>query len=861
MASAPCVHHTTWCKPMHHDDAHARELGNAYMRMTQDSEYDTVDDLDTSMVSTLSDLYEAILGPALRQPGVCGILITGTRDMTSTQNGAMAWGADSVEFPEYEENWQVRSSPKGRMGTLVKPDEVRKVAVLVRSSASNGKAARISILKLWVVPPTNIFTCSNERHRGTYGAHGVNTIGIHLFEHHGRAIKEQGFSMGRNNYRAVMGSYVTATTLPPPGLEATTTGCTAQFFNREGRMVESVQSCPLHICTIAASLAGCELLPHMSVDPPDTRELDSKVLDEKRSVLNCGMSELLLRKEHARRAHERAASSVFEEDPEDDGFDSEDFVDFANLRLTPEQLQALESESSALVAASEVLCEQLNHGGFLDMMADSFFDGAMPDSMHRPSGMPLLIAFAVRIACYPDRIGLPPGTADDQFAVREAANLLESFQPAVLPQGVGGSPKSHGTRSQPQFAMDIVIQHSVEKMLTELERIRNATPTSASAALKEKLREQGTQVDAIEKKVQEALVMFHRAGTAVCVDLCGTIPRRADATSGVYTKFGLAKSCCDPVEHAKAAAAYKNNLGYLTPRVDPMRCTSVGARQMALARVLALVERWLCTGTYCGTLLTVEESPGPELMHLNVHSTAASTLSRCFSPPPPLASDDESHKPKTSSDTFEDLRPLFKEALESTETIVKAGGSKKKLRRAQLRSATTIKNASKPHVKKLAEEEAVQLSMTSRSLRRGMVNSQIVGEAIGSLSKKCQKTGVAFSDAVRGLERGSGQAIDDATCIFGTALSCGACLGTTQVVDFQTFLVGEGSYNECANCKQPVNVVQSMVFGGHEACCRKCKHPRCLLCIQHDIDVLGGELDEADVGPPHRVLENCLFCC
>ena len=822
------------------------------MRMAQDSEYDTIDDLDTSRVSTLSDLYDVILGPALRQSGVCGILITGTRDMTSTQNGAMAWGAGSVDFHGYGENWQVRSSPKGRMGTLVKPDEVRKVAVLVRSSASNGKAARISILKLWVVPPTNIFAVSNERHRGTYGAHGVNTIGIHLFEHHGRAqIKEQGFAMGRNNYRAVMGSYVTATTLPPPGLEATTTGCTAQFFNREGKMVDSVQSCPLHICTIAASLAGCELLPQMYADPPDTLELDSKILDEKRSVMNCGMSELLLRKEHARRAHERAASNVFDDaasDPED----------VASLRLTPEQLQALESKSSALVAASEMLCEQLNHGGFLDMMADSFFDGAMPDSMHRPSGMPLLIAFAVRIACYPDRVGLPPGTADDQFAAREAANLLESFQPAVLPQGIGDG---HGTRSQPQFAIDIVIQHSVEKMLTELERIRNATPASASAALKEKLREQGTQVDAIERKVQEALVMFHRAGTAVCVDLCGTIPRRADATSGVYTKFGLAESCCDPVEHAKSAAAYKNNLGYLTPRVDPMRCTSVGARQMALARVLALVEHWLCTGTYCGTLLTVEESPGPELVHLNVHSTAASTLSRCFSPSPPSASDEEPPKTKASSDAFENLCPLFKEALGRTETIVKAGGSKKKLRRAQLRSAASIKNASMSHVKKLAEDEAVQMSMTSRSLRRGMVNSQIVGEAIGSLSKKCQKTGAAFADAVRGLERGSGQAIDDATCIFGTALSCGACLGTTQVVDFQSFLVGEGSYNQCANCKKPVNVVQSMVFGGHEACCRKCKHPRCLSCIQHDIDVLGGELDEADVGPPHRVLENCLFCC
>ena len=100
----------------------------------------------------------------------------------------------------------------------------------------------------------------------------------------------------------------------------------------------------------------------------------------------------------------------------------------------------------------------------------------------------------------------------------------------------------------------------------------------------------------------------------------------------------------------------------------------------------------------------------------------------------------------------------------------------------------------------------------------------------------------------------------DACCIFGAALSCGACLGATQVIDFQTFLVGLGSENECCNCKIAVNVVESIAFGGHAAACSKCNHPRCLACIQFDIDVLGGELDGEEAGPPYRALENCLFC-
>ncbi len=830
--------------------------GYARMRMTQDTDYDTLDHLDVSKIGTLSDFYEAILGPALRQPGVCGVLITGTRDMTSSQNGTMAWGTQSVEFPDYEENWQVRSSPKGRMGEWIQPDEIRKVAILVRTSASNGKAARITTVKLWVVSPVDIFSTSNDRHIGTYGAHGVHMIGMHMFEHHGRRLVEKrGFSMGRNNYRTVLGSFVTAMTPPPPGMEASTTGRTAKFFSHDGKMIDSVQSCPIHICTIAASLAECEVQPYMQTDIPDTYVLDNKLLDEKRQCANFGMVELLLRKEHARRSEERAALNILQEEPTEEEYAEE----VKAFRLTSEQRKAVEKDASALIAASEALCEQLSHGGFLDMMADTFFDGAMPDAMHRPSGMPLFIAFAVRIACYPDRIGLPPGTPDDQFAVREVANLFESFQPACLPSGIGDY---KGSRAQPQYAIDIVIQHSVSKMLEELERIKNAEPSSESAILKERLREQGTQVDAIEKKVQSALVMLHRAGTAVCVDLCGTIPRREDGTSGVYTKFGLAESCCDPVEHAKCATAYKNNLGHLTPRVDPMRCTSVGARQMALARVLAVVERWLCTGTYCGTLLAVEEAPGPELEHLSVHSVATNALSRCFSPSPPSTT--SKGKKTASTEAFDDLLPLFEEAMESTKTIKECRGSKKdkkKLRRS-LRSGvgTDIRDRSKVHAQKMAEDEAVQLSMTSRSLRRSMVNSQIVGEAIGSLGKKCQKTSDAVAEAIHRLERGSGQAWDDAKCIFGTALSCGACQGVTQIVDFQCFLVGEGSYNECCNCKKIVNVVESMAFGGHEACCRRCKHPRCLDCIQHDIDVLGGELDESDVGPPHRVLQNCLFC-
>lgn len=816
--------------------------GYRHMRQLQECAYDTIDDLDTCKINTLQEFYEAVLGPALRQTNVCGLLISGTRDMTSAQNCTMAWGTQSVAFPQYDEVWQVRSAPRGCMGKPIAPGEVRKVAVLVRPNNANGKASRITTIKLWVITPVDALKVSNQRQYGTYGAHGVNMTGIHLFEHHGRRmLAEKKFTEGRNNYRVVHGSFVSAMSTPPPQLVLP-----KSCLNKDGKMIASVQSCPLHHMVIATSLMGRTLEEQPGgVSLPGTRELCSVVLEEKRDEAAFALTEVMLIDEHVR----RKAARVTETD------------DVNKLRVPTDVMNGLRSKASALMAMSESLCEQLSHCGFLDISADSFFEQATPDSMHRPCGMPLLIALAVRIACFPERVGLPPGKVDDQLAAREAANMLESVQPAVLPGGTESTnDDADCSDTEPQYALDIVLQHTVTKLLSELEALK----AKNSASLPKSLRGQCVdQIEAIHRNAKEALAVFYRTGIALCVDLVGNAPRREDGTSGVYTRMGLAEGCCDAVEHAKAELAYRNNLGFLSPRVDPMRCTTRGAQQMALARTMLVVERWLCHGTYCGTRLLLHDDDDTELERANVHAAASSTLSRCFSPAADTATAEECSKSPGffSNPNHKPIAAAMESVAENAAAVKNSGGSKKRQRRAIRQGAQKISDiSSKLGLMKLQEDETVQDQLSSRSRRRADFDARMIHEALASLGKK-SRGGTILEEAMRGLGPGSGRNIDDATAVFSEVLVCGACPGTTAAINFQCFLIGTGSTNNCCNCNKPIHVVESLAFGGHFAACRTCKHPRCLDCVQHDIHLAADMECCTDLDAvAYRDIENCLFC-
>ena len=559
----------------------SKTQGYKHMRMLHDPGYDTIDDIDTSGVQSLHDLYELIVGPAMRQQNVCGLLITGPFDPHGPQSGT--WGADSIHFPGYDELWWLRSYPKGRAGRPVQRDEVRKLVVLTRPSA-HSREARMTIVKLWLQLPMDSVHINTKRHHNTYGAHGVNMTALHLFEHQGaELLKKNNFQPGRGDYHAVLGSYISVVAPKTEEEER----LSKEVFNSEvGYVVLAIYPGLAHCLVAAASLGGFAIPdePHR----PGVQTVERIVYDMTRARQTSFFAQAM------QHYHLKRGKPLDQCLPPEIGGGSDD-----------------DGAAARLVAAAEGIHEQLSYSGLVDLLADPVFHGALPNAITDPSGLPLLIALAVRIACYPERVGQRPGSADDAWATREAICLFESIMPAPIPdledevepmpQTTDAPPPGcswQRTASSPRYAVDLVLEFTVNRITREIALMKSGGGGSGKSQRERQLELE--TLDTVETAMSRTLQTMYRAGVGLCVDVLGVAPRRADGCSSVYNAEGLAEGCCDPVEHSRYASAYRAGLGDLAPRVDPMRTSTRGERQMALARIVCNVERWLRTGTYAG---------------------------------------------------------------------------------------------------------------------------------------------------------------------------------------------------------------------------------------------------------------------
>ena len=869
----------------------SKTQGYKHMRMLHDPDYDTIDDIDTSEVQSLHDLYELIVGPAMRQQNVCGVLITGPFDPQGPQSGT--WGADSVHFPGYDELWWLRSYPKGRAGRPVQRDEVRKLVVLARPSA-HSREARLTIVKLWLQPPMDSVHINTKRHHNTYGAHGVNMTALHLFEHQGaELLKKNNFQPGRGDYHAVLGSYISVVA---PKTEEEARMPEAVFDSEVGHVVLSIHPGTAHSMVVAASLGGFAVPDEPN--RPGVQRLEPIVYDMTRARQTSYFAQALSCH------HIKRGILIGDLLPPDD----EDEEAFGN------------EIAARLVAAAEGVHEQLSYSGMLDLLADPVFNGALPNAVTEPSGLPLLIALAVRIACYPERVNLKPGSADDAWATREAVCLYESIMPAPLPEledeleAPAGAPTPPAgnvwTRatSSPRYAVDLVLECAISKLTREIALLKSGGKSRIEpAAVRDRDRDRDRQRERqreletsaiVEASMSRTLEMMYRAGVSLCIDVLGVAPRRENGCSSVYNGEGLAEGCCDPVEHSRYASAYRAGLGELAPRVDPMRCTARGERQMALARVICNVERWLCTGTYAGARHVPSAPPASAISNVierarverdeegglaglsdlcagcnaspcECKSKVNEALSRCFSPAALSQSADE--VVEAAAAVAEVLDVAAEVAAERTQAKARAkdaagggGGSSKKKKKARAAAAAA---AAAPAAAEAAGgdpgHEDVLLRNTAASRgrgRRAVEDAYLIDKAVESLQRKRSARNQRLIDeACR--SKLNGHALEDASVVFGEVMQIGACYGTSTFVDFEAFLVGPGSTNKCANCHRSVDVVANMAFGGRYNACLVCNHPRCLHCVQEDIDALRSQgEDEGPAVPPHRFVHGCLFC-
>jgi hypothetical protein len=243
-----------------------------------------------------------------------------------------------------------------------------------------------------------------------------------------------------------------------------------------------------------------------------------------------------------------------------------------------------------LMFTSEDVCEQMSFIGYLDQRADPFFDGALPDDMHKPSGVPLMLAIAVRVACNPERYGLEASTVDDAFATKDASLFLESVMP-----GLTLGPLHGASDTDQVYSFDAVISYALDQIRENVLKLQSGELDGKRGNLDFKK---------VDRATKETLHFMMCAGMAVCVNLFSVRPNLTyEDDPGFYTDYGIASYLLDPVTESRAQCAHRKGLGNVMSRWPTLRTSTRGRRQLALASALIDVDRWLRFGKYRGVLL------------------------------------------------------------------------------------------------------------------------------------------------------------------------------------------------------------------------------------------------------------------
>jgi len=487
--------------------------------------YDTLDNVDTSGATTIADVYELVLGEAMRAEDLCGVVTTGALNLSHSPAGY--WGRYPLSFSTHNEVWHVRCAPVGRIGKPLEPNEVRQVSVLLRESATC-KSAQVTHIKLWRRPPIErLYDAARDmrqRNRGmsTFGPVGVSVHGINLFDRRAAA---------GTTFAATSGSHTVL-----PAIASITKG------DPQGTVYRLESAMTPHY-VLAAALMGLQF-----PDTPAHRNCEQSYTEAEWNQ-ECKKNALLLKR--------LCETKGVVDDPE------------TYLKL---------------IFTAEDVCEQMSFVGYLDQRADPFYEGAMPDDMHKPSGMPLMVATAVCIAINPERWGMTPTQGDDALATKEAALFIDALLPGILPAGSDGT--GGGI-----YSFTVVINYALTQIKTNIAKLQ-------SGQLDGKMG--GVDHRRVDLAMKASLHYLLCMGTAVCVNLFGLRPLRADGTVEFY---GLASHLNDPVMASRAVSAYAQGLGNVVERWDTLRTSTKGRRQRALAGALVHVDQWLKTGRYRGVVL------------------------------------------------------------------------------------------------------------------------------------------------------------------------------------------------------------------------------------------------------------------
>lgn len=215
------------------------------------------------------------------------------------------------------------------------------------------------------------------------------------------------------------------------------------------------------------------------------------------------------------------------------------------------------------------ILEALSAEGLLAIRAHPFFKGALPESMHCPLGVSLLIVVASRIAMFHSHFGLRAPTGTDVHANRQVGM---SFNSRWTPLG-----------ASEYRAIDVMIHRS------------------HASALRRCDEDSGEHLRTL---LDDNLVLMQRAGQRTNTRLVSEDPRdaRRKGAACKATRFGRAELVEDCVSDAKYEHFERRGVGQ--PLAEPPVHTLVAAPRaelrVQLYRIQDDVETWLREGTYDG---------------------------------------------------------------------------------------------------------------------------------------------------------------------------------------------------------------------------------------------------------------------
>lgn len=227
-----------------------------------------------------------------------------------------------------------------------------------------------------------------------------------------------------------------------------------------------------------------------------------------------------------------------------------------------------EQKAAASISSALTIADLLGAEGIIGMLCNSFFEGVLPDMLHSPIGITLVMVMAMRIACYPEKFGLKQGvTPQDAYANNEMCAMVNSRWVPVAKNGM--------------LAIDVVIESG----------LKNAH---------ERVKEESGLASCLEDNMKFWQRVGQRVITKTMADPHGAAAEEARSGSHLNTSFGRAELVEDAVSDIKYQILAKAGMAqpiYEAP-INKITLAPKADIRTTLVRIHDCVEIWLRTGMY-----------------------------------------------------------------------------------------------------------------------------------------------------------------------------------------------------------------------------------------------------------------------